>query len=169
MIYCILKIWEPQYFIMSEEKIIEFIQPDAQDWEKLERVSEIDMQGFGEDGISTFNLSQFARGGSVFCLTLNGLIIAEAVVLRNFRDDGAEIFGFAVAKEYFNQGYGTKLLIHLKEVAKETGIKYFELTMNPDRPVLHRLYIQKANFYKKAELTPHPHKHEPRWLLRYDI
>ena len=69
------------------------------------------------------------------CLTLNGLIIAEAVVLRNFRDDGAEIFGFAVAKEYFNQGYGTRLLQHLKEVAKEAGIKYFELTMNPDRPV----------------------------------
>ena len=56
-----------------------------------------------------------------------------------------------------------------KEVAKEAGIEYFELTMNPDRPVLHRLYIQKAGFYKKAELTPHPHKHEPRWLLRYDL
>lgn len=154
---------------MSEEKIIDFIQPEAQDWESLERVSEIDMQGFGEDGISTFNLSQFARGGSVFCLRLNGLIIAEAVVIRNFLDDGAEIFGFAVAKEYFNQGYGTMLLKHLKEVAKKIGIKYFELTMNPDRIVLHKLYLGHGKFYKKAELTPHPHKHEPRWLARCDI
>lgn len=154
---------------MSENKVIEFLQPDAQDWEKLERVSEIDMQGFGEDGISTFNLSQFARGGSVFCLSLNGLIIAEAVVLRNFRDNGAEIFGFAVAKEYFHQGYGTMLLQHLKEVAKASGIGYFELTMNPDREVLHRLYIGRGKFYKKAELAPHPHKHEPRWLARCDL
>lgn len=154
---------------MSQQNIIEYLQPDPQDWEKLERVSEIDMQGFGEDGISVFNLSQFARGGSVFCLSLNGLIIAEAVVLRNFSDDGADIFGFAVAREYFNQGYGTKLLLHIKEVAKKQGLKYLELTMNPDRPVLHRLYIGKAGFYKKAELTPHPHKHEPRWLARCDL
>ena len=41
---------------MPEEKIIDFIQPEAQDWESLERVSEIDMQGFGEDGISTQHL-----------------------------------------------------------------------------------------------------------------
>lgn len=154
---------------MSQQNVIDFIQPDAQDWEKLKRISEIDMEGFGEDGISAFNLSQFARGGSVFCLRLDGLIIAEAVVLRNFHDDGAEIFGFAVAKEYFNQGYGTKLIQHLKEAGKKKGIKYFELTMNPDRPVLHHLYIEKAGFYKKAVLTSHPSKGEPRWLLRYDL
>ncbi len=149
--------------------MIEFIQPDAQDWIKLKRISEIDMQGFGEDGISTFNLSQFARNGSVFCLAIDGLIIAEAIVLRKFQDNGAEIFGFAVAKEYFNQGYGTKLLQHLKKVAQKAGISYLELTMNPDRPVLQRLYIQKAGFYKIAELDSHPNKHEPRWLIRYDI
>ena len=46
---------------MLQQDVIEYVQPDAQDWDTLERVSEIDMQGFGEDGISVFNLSQFAR------------------------------------------------------------------------------------------------------------
>ena len=154
---------------MLQQDVIEYVQPDAQDWDTLERVSEIDMQGIGEDGISVFNLSQFARGGSVFCLTLNGLVIAEAVVLRNFKGDGAEIFGFAVAKEFFNQGYGTRLLLHVKKIAKQQGIKYLELTMNPDRMVLHRLYIGRGGFYKVADLAPHPHKHEPRWLARCDL
>ena len=82
------------------------------------------------------------------------------VMDTSFRDGFQSVFGARVL---------TKDFMPAVAAAKEAGIKYFELTMNPDRPVLHRLYIQKANFYKKAELTPHPHKHEPRWLLRYDI
>ena len=57
MIYCIHKINMGVIVkVMPQNKIIEFIQPDAQDWEKLERISEIDMQGFGK---TAFRLSIF--------------------------------------------------------------------------------------------------------------
>ena len=102
---------------MSQQDVIEFVQPDPQDWESLERVSEIDMQGFGEDGISVFNFSQFARGGSLFCLKLNGKIIAETVILRSFDGESADVFEMLLGDDL--QGR--------KDYISEYGADYLEL------------------------------------------
>lgn len=148
---------------------ITLIQPDPQDWEKLEKVAEIDRQAFAEDGISVFNLSQFTRSGAVFCLLDNNAVVAEAVVLRNIHDSGAVIFGFAVDQNCQNKGYGSLLMQKLLGEVAAAGITYLELTMNPENPSAKKLYMEKAGFYKKAELAVHPHKGEPRWLMRLDL
>mgnify|MGYP001159224913 FL=1 len=148
---------------------ITFLQPDPQDWQILEQIAEIDRQAFGEDGISVFNLSQFTRSGTVFCLTIGPVVVAEAVVLRNLHDSGAVIFGFAVSKNFQGKGFGNSLMEQLLQKARSLSISYFELTMNPENHAAKKLYIDKAGFVKKAELSLHPHKGEPRWLMHLDI
>ena len=148
---------------------ITFIQPDPQDWQILEQIAEIDRQAFGEDGISVFNLSQFTRSNTVFCLAISRVVVAEAVVLRNLHDSGAVIFGFAVNNNSQGKGYGKILMDHLLQKARDLGISYLELTMNPDNQAAKKLYMEKAGFIKKAELSLHPHKGEPRWLMRLDL
>ncbi|MDD3148115.1 MAG: GNAT family N-acetyltransferase [Candidatus Riflebacteria bacterium] len=145
---------------------VQLIQPDPQDWQILEQVAEIDRQAFGEDGISVFNLSQFARSEAVFCLALGPVVVAEAVILRRFHDQAAVVFGFAVATCHQGQGYGSLLLKLIVEAAQKAGITSLELTMNPDNAAARKLYIDKGGFKKVAELALHPHKGEPRWLLR---
>lgn len=154
---------------MTMKSAIQFIQPDPQDWARLEKIAEIDRQAFGEDGISVFNLSQFTRSGAVFCLVDNYQVVAEAVVLKNFHDSGAVIFGFAVDNSCQSKGYGALLMKNLHTAAARAGISYFELTMNPDNPAAKKLYMDKAGFKKKAELALHPHKGEPRWLMHLDL
>ena len=145
------------------------IQPDPQDWQTLEQIAEIDRQAFGEDGVSVFNLSQFARSGAVFCLTFGPFVVAEAVVLRKHQDSGAVVFGFAVEKSQRRQGHATALLEQVAQLTAETGISSLELTMNPENKAAYQLYIARGGFKKVAELALHPHKHEPRWLVRLDL
>lgn len=135
----------------------------------LEQIAEIDRQAFGEDGISVFNLSQFARCGAVYCLALGPFVVAEAVLLRKFQDSGAVVFGFAVEKSHQQRGYGTALIGELARTAAESGISYLELTMNPENSAAQHLYIKRAGFRKVSELALHPHKREPRWLVRFDL
>lgn len=151
---------------MSE---VRFIRPDPQDWPLLQQIADIDAQAFGSDGISVFNLSQFTRCGGVFCLLVAGRAVAEAVLLRNLHDNGAVVFGFAVNKREHGKGYGGQLVKHLVAAAVENGLAYLELTVNPENLAALELYIRKAGFYKKAELSRHPQKNEPRWLLRLDL
>lgn len=145
------------------------IQPDPQDWQLLEQIAMIDQQAFGEDGISVFNLSQFTRSGSVFCLALERMVLAEAVLLRNLHDTGAVVFAFAVDNKHQGRGYGSLLMQNLVEKAEAAGISYFELTMNPENQAARKFYSDKAGFRKKSELSLHPHKGEPRWLMRLDL
>lgn len=145
---------------------VQLMQPDPQDWQILEQIAEIDRQAFGEDGISVFNLSQFARSEAVFCIVLGRVVLAEAVILKRFHDHGAVIFGFAVDRNHQGQGYGTMLLQLVINAAVAAGITSLELTMNPDHPAAQKLYIGKGGFHKVAELALHPHKGEPRWLMR---
>ncbi|HNX74796.1 MAG TPA: GNAT family N-acetyltransferase [Candidatus Rifleibacterium sp.] len=148
---------------------VNLIQPDPQDWQILEQIAEIDRQAFGEDGISVFNLSQFARSGAVFCLALGPFVVAEAVILRKHQDTGAVVFGFAVEKGQRRHGHATALLEQIAHLAVETGISSLELTMNPENEAAYQLYIKRGGFKKVAELALHPHKHEPRWLVRLDL
>ena len=152
---------------MSEYR---FIQPDPQEWEILRQIADIDTQAFATDGISVFNLSQFTRSGAVFCLIDEGdKVVAEAVLLRNIHDTGAVVFGFAVDEACHGRGLGTILMQHLVGLAVRSGLTYLELTVNPDNLAAKKLYMEKTGFYKKAELSDHPQKMEPRWLLRLDL
>lgn len=150
-------------------KQIQFLQPDPQDWNKLRKIAEIDQQAFAEDGISVFNLAQFTRSGAVFCLLVDGEVVAETVLLRNIHDSGAVVFGFAVDEKCHGKGFGNIMMQQLLQVVKKSGITYLELTMNPENPAAKTLYMNKAGFIKKQELNPHPQKNEPRWLMRLDL
>lgn len=147
----------------------EFIQPDPQDWEKLGQIAEIDRQAFAEDGISIFNLAQFTRSGAVFCLVDKGIVVAETVLLRNIHDSGAVVFGFAVHEKFHGHGYGSIMMTKLLEKARESGVAYLELTMNPENIAARTLYMNKAGFEKVQELKPHPEKNEPRWLMHLNL
>ncbi len=151
---------------MSEYRLL---KPDPQDWAILKQIAQIDAQAFGTDGISVFNLSQFTRSGAVFCLLDGDCVVAEAVLLRNIHDDGAVVFGFAVDNSQHGKGLGAILIKYLVKSAVDAGLTYLELTVNPDNRAAIKLYIEKAGFYKKAELSDHPQKGEPRWLLRLDL
>ena len=146
-----------------------FMQPDPQDWHILRQVAEIDAQAFGTDGISVFNLSQFTRSGAVFCLLDADRVLGETVLLRNIHDRGAVVFGFAVDNACQGRGIGAIMIKHLIEVAARSDIAYLELTVNPDNLAAKKLYIEKGGFYKKSELSDHPQKGEPRWLMRLDL
>ncbi len=145
------------------------IRPSATDYAALEKISAIDCQAFGVDGISVFNLAQFARSGSIFALQADAEIVAEAVVLRNIDDDGANIFGFAVDETITSKGLGTVLMNCLIEFAQKRGWKYFELTMNPEDLRATRFYTEKFSFQKKADLAMHPAKPQKRWLMRLEL
>lgn len=151
---------------MSEYR---FFSPDPQDWHILRQIADIDAQAFGSDGISVFNLSQFTRSGAVFCLLDGDSVLAETVLLRNLHDNGAVVFGFAVDTSRHGQGLGAIMIQHLVKTARAAGLAYLELTVNPDNIAAKKLYLEKAGFYKKAELSDHPQKGEPRWLLRLDL
>ncbi len=145
------------------------VRPQATDYERLEKISEIDCQAFGVDGISVFNLAQFARSGSVFALEDNGKIFAEAVMLKNFDDAGANIFGFAVDESITSRGYGSVLMNFLLEFARRVGISYFELTMNPEDVRATSFYMKRFGFVKKADLAMHPQKNQKRWLMHLEL
>ncbi|MBU1109257.1 MAG: GNAT family N-acetyltransferase [Candidatus Riflebacteria bacterium] len=147
-----------------------FMCPDAQDWGILRQIADIDAQAFGTDGISVFNLSQFTRSGSVFCLIDDkNKVVAETVLLRNIHDDGAVVFGFAVDETRHGQGLGAILMRYLVRLAIDSGLAWLELTVNPNNLAAMKLYMEKSGFYKMAELSDHPQKMEPRWLLRLDL
>ena len=150
-------------------KKIEFVQPNPQDWATLKQITAIDRQAFAEDGISVFNLAQFTRSEAVFCLQVDNIVVAEAVVLRNFHNAGAVVFGFAVDQKYQGKGYGSILMQRLLQASRSSGIKYLELTMNPDNIAARALYVDKFGFVKIEELMPHPQKSEPRWLLQLEL
>lgn len=145
------------------------IRPGATDYDLLEQISFIDCQAFGVDGISVFNLAQFARSGSIFALEHEGKIVAEAVVLKNLDDNGANIFGFAVNEVITSRGHGTILMKYLIEFAESVGIDYFELTMNPEDERAKNFYMKRFSFVKKADLALHPQKPQKRWLMRLDL
>jgi ribosomal protein S18 acetylase RimI-like enzyme len=145
------------------------IRPGPTDYHILEKVSQIDCQAFGVDGISVFNLAQFARSGSVFALQAEETILAEAVLLKNFDNKGANVFGFAVNEQITSKGYGTELMSLLIDFAQNKGVSYFELTMNPDDQRARNFYTKKFKFIKKAALPVHPQKPEKRWLMHMDL
>lgn len=145
---------------------IEFVQPDPQDWPTLKQIADLDRAAFAEDGISIFNLAQFARCGAVFCLQVDRIVVAETVILRNVHDSGAVVFGFAVAHAFQGKGYGSMVMRYLLQIARSSGITSLELTMNPDNLAARNLYMKKFGFIKTEELLPHPQKSEPRWLVR---
>lgn len=154
---------------MMKRKAV-LIQPDPQDWAILEQASKIDHQAFLTDGISVFNLSQFTRSGSLYCLVIEGcIVVGEAVILKNIYDNGALVFGFAVDSACQSKGYGAIMLELLKEECLNKGIEYLELTMNPENTAAKKLYTEKFGFVKKTELSVHPEKGEPRWLMRLDL
>lgn len=146
-----------------------FFRPDPQDWPILRQIAAIDAQAFGTDGISVFNLSQFTRSGAVFCLLDGDCVVAETVLLRNLHDNGAVVFGFAVDSSRHGRGLGAIMIGHLIKAATDADMAYLELTVNPDNIAAKKLYLEKAGFFKKAELSDHPQKGEPRWLLRLDL
>lgn len=148
---------------------IEFYRPGPNDWETLIQVAAIDQAAFDVDGVSVFNLSQFARCDAIDCLKVNGKVLAEAVVLKNNFDDGALIFAFAVLEEFQGKGYGTLLLEHIKKRYREQAVTYFELTANPENAAAMKLYITKGGFSHHETLPPHPKRNEPRWLLRFEL
>lgn len=145
------------------------VRPNPLDYEVLEKISEIDWKAFPEDGISVFNFAQFARSGSLFALEDEGVIVAEAVMLKNIDDDGAVIFGFAVDSHKTSKGFGAVLMTSLIDFARKSGIRYFELTMNPDDERAKSFYCQKFAFFKKTDMALHPKKPQKRWLMRLDI
>ncbi|NCB37560.1 MAG: GNAT family N-acetyltransferase [Erysipelotrichia bacterium] len=147
----------------------EFRRPSPQEWDKLEMIAEIDRQAFGEDGISVFNLSQFCRADGVFCLIDKQEVTAEAILLKNLHDSGAVLFAFAVKQSSHRKGHGTLLMRHIINAAATAGITYIELTMNPENQPARNFYVKTNGFQKKEELLPHPHKKEPRWLMRLEI
>jgi ribosomal protein S18 acetylase RimI-like enzyme len=148
---------------------VALIRPSATEYDILEQVSAIDCQAFGIDGISVFNLAQFARSGSVFALQVDGKIVAEAVLLRNVDDNGANIFGFAVEEEITSKGYGSMLMELLLDFARKNAIHYIELTMNPEDKRASSFYTKKFKFVKIADLVLHPKKLQKRWLMRLDL
>lgn len=154
---------------MNNENL-RLIKPDPQDWAVLEQVASIDKMAFQEDGISVFNLSQFTRCGSLFCLIdETRQVIGEAVVLKNLPDNGAVVFALAVRPDLRGNGYGAKLLGMLVEQCREADLAYLELTMNPEDVAARKVYMEKHGFYKVAALSIHPEKNEPRWLVRLDL
>lgn len=143
------------------------IHPDPIDWNMLTQASDIDCEAFKEDGTSVFNMALFARCHAVYCLVdANNKAIGEAVVFRNTNDDGAVIYGFAVEKAHRGQGYGSLMMKQVLESCKKAGIKFIELTMNPENIAAKRVYMDKNGFDKITDLPPHPVKKEPRWLMR---
>jgi ribosomal protein S18 acetylase RimI-like enzyme len=149
---------------------ITLIRPKATDFDILQQVAEIDQQAFAVDGISVFNLCQFARSGSIFALAdQNSKVIAEAIMLKNIDDSGANIFGFAVNQNLVSGGYGTILMQNLIDFARKHKISYFELTVNPQDKRASNFYLKKFSFKKIKTLPLHPQKQQKRWLLRLNL
>lgn len=154
---------------MNNENL-KLIKPDPQDWAILEQAASIDKLAFQEDGISVFNLSQFTRCGSLFCLIDEARqVVGEAVVFKNLENQGAVVFALSVKPDLRGKGYGTKLLGLVIEECREAGLEYLELTMNPEDVAARTVYMDRHDFYKAATLAIHPEKNEPRWLVRLDL
>lgn len=152
---------------MNEYKLLTLSPNDI---EALREIETIEKQAFGDDGISIFNISLLAYSGSIFGLANSaGIIVAEAVILRNMNNDSALVFAFAVKTNFQKKGIGTILIKLLIDLGKKTNISFFELTMNPDNIAAKKLYMGIAGFIKKTEITNHPQKKEPRWLMHLDL
>ncbi|NLM18051.1 MAG: GNAT family N-acetyltransferase [Candidatus Riflebacteria bacterium] len=149
---------------MSEMRLI---MPAPQDWAKLEQVEEIEQAAFGVDGLSVFNISLFARGDSLYCVSIDGRIVAEAIVLYALPSEklDAVLFSLAVHPDFSRRGCATFLLNKVVEILKDKGFASLSLTMNPENVALKELYIRKFGFEKKADLGSHPVKKETRHLV----
>ncbi len=151
---------------MNEEK---FVQINGENWDLLQEISKIDNEAFGVDGITVFNLFQFAKAGGVFAFISNNEIVAEVILLRSFKDDKAVFLGFAVKKSFRCKGYGKKLLKHCLDFLQKEKIRCVELTVNPDDRVAMKMYSDRFGFRKICDLSDHPEKKQKRILLQKNL
>lgn len=77
----------------------------------------------------------------------NGNIVGiTGIYIEPFEPETAWLGWYGVIKEYRKMGYGTKILNHTINIAKQNGFKHFRLYTDIDNKTAHILYNQIMDF-----------------------
>ncbi len=94
-------------------------------------------------------------GDELFCLLLDGEVIGFCAyaIINNLWQEGriAYIYAMVVDERQRGKGYGSALLQHAIQSAREKGLKRVELDSGFPREKAHRFY-EKTGFEKRAYL-----------------
>ena len=122
--------------------------------ETLEEIATIERHGFGDDGLSKFNLALLARTGGLVALKKGSRIVAHALLNICF-DDGKRVFlfGIAVDSGCRGKGYGRELMTRIIGYLTESGWREIELTVSQSNPNALKLYLS-LGFVETGRILP---------------
>lgn len=125
-------------------------------WIIFEEISKIEQDAFKNDALTATNLKLLAMSGMLYTCRIENEIVAEALVLKNFQNEGSGIiFSFAVKKEYRNKKIGSSLLNYIIQDICNYKIDKLFLTVDPANIAAIKLYKKygfeeltyKSNFF----------------------
>ena len=145
---------------------VEVRQVSPEDRQTLQGLIDLEQESFGKDGLSVFNLSLFARGGLLLALFENGRPIGEAQVIARPGENGAFLFGLAVAASQRGKGHGRLLLAETLSLLQARGCRWVELTVAVGNTAARRLYEEGFGFVQVACFAGLHPDDEERLVLR---
>lgn len=146
---------------------IERVSPRS--WSALLGVSKIEVEAFGNEGMTPANLCLIALSGWVFAAFENREVVGEALVLGSIGEARALLFSLAVTTSFRRRGLGARLLKTAINDLSVSGIHFLELTVSPSNESALDLYQNKFGF---TLVSDEPHffgPDHPRLILRREI
>lgn len=138
-----------------------------QDRDLLERIYKYENEIFNDASVGKYNISPFAKYGKVY-ITYNEIDIVSVIEIINSFDNTAYIYGVSTNINYRNKGYAKTLLKKAITDLKESGVKYFELTVSTTNKIGIKLY-ESLNFKIIQILDNEYFDDEKRYLMRLEI
>ena len=117
------------------------------DAQVIEKLKAIEKQAFGDAGLDEWNLVPFVRHGRVIALQNGDEVVGGAQYIRDWDDPSrAYLVGIAVDSSCRGKGLGTRFLGDSLALLAAEGIKYVELTVDPQNHGAVKVYAKKLGF-----------------------
>lgn len=109
--------------------------------ELLRTLIEIDLQTFSESTLSPYSATTFIKGGKVFVLKANEMIIGSCVCMRGWdRPNEAVILSMAVRPGWRGRGLGQRFVSGVLERLRSRGLRNCSLHVGAENRRAIRLY-----------------------------
>ena len=113
----------------------------------IEQIVKLEMDSFGEGGLSEWDLLPLIRHGRVFCIEENGRVLGCVQYMQDWNDHTkAYAVGISIAADQRGKGYGTELFRESMYSLAGEGIKSVELTVDPENTAAIEVYGRKLGF-----------------------
>jgi len=120
--------------------------------ENILEATDAQMDIFGEKDCAYLCYLQHIQNGDPAYYIVkekDDIVGISGIYIEPFEPDTAWLGWYGVKAKYRKKGYGTKILNHTIEIAKQSGFKYFRLYTDIVNPNAHRLYDKVMDFVEE--------------------